>query len=109
MTLRQTMARHARTALTRLDHFGESVTRRRKNVADLAGLRVTIRRLGRRRWEEGVQVAFYRAEVFVPAGLDVQAADELLFPMVEGGESTPNRVDGLISSDANGSLWEVIR
>lgn len=109
MTLRQTMARHARTTLTRLDHFGERVTRKRAGVADLVGVPCTIKRLGRRTAEQGFAVAFYRAEVFVPAGYDVKDGDVLAFAMQEGGVVSDNRIESSIASDSNGTLWEVTK
>lgn len=109
MNLRQTMARHASTVLTRLDHFGEQVRRVRAGTDPIV-VPVTINRRGREfDPQTGIRAAFRRAEVFTPAGYDVKAADTLWFAMEEGDEETGNRVEALIRRDAGGSLWEVIQ
>lgn len=108
MTLRDLMQRQAGAILSNPAYHGEQVTRRRKGAADLV-LNVTINRNGRGFGQDGVRVAYERAEVFVPAGGDVISGDELLFAIVVGGAETANRVDGLLRRSHAGSVWEVIR
>lgn len=112
MTLRETMARHARTTLVRLDHHGEEVT---YHFQDGTPDRVVQAVVDRRRLEPrdgDTRLAAMTATVFLPRHdtLGVEAftdGDEITLPMRLGATPVRRRITELLSEDEGGFELEV--
>lgn len=109
MTLRDTMARHARTVLTRSDHFGETVTFRAKgapsNGSQDRDVRAVVDRLDiEPAMPEARQVGKLRAIVALPrhatTGITaVTPGDRLLLAMRIGEAPSLARIKRIVSQD----------
>lgn len=109
MTLRETMARDARTVLTRADHFGETVTFRGKgapsNGSQDRSIRAVVNRFDVEPAAPDVrQVATLRAQVSIPndATLGVTSVvpgDRLVLSMRLGEAPVVVRIERILSQD----------
>jgi hypothetical protein len=112
MTLRETMARHARV-LTRADHNGELVTYQFKSGAPDRTFLAVVQRLGKQPVAPGApQAVKNRALVFVPndaiAGVQTHVAgDTIAMAMVLGGQVVDARIIDVITQDEGGWTFEV--
>lgn len=115
MTLRDLMNRHARTVLTRADHFGELVTYQFKSGAPDRVVRAVVdRQLRRPEGEGGARFVRNRATVFIPRHATdgvtsiERGGDKLLFAMELGGDEVVCRIDEIVDQDEAGFTVEVI-
>lgn len=112
MTLRETMARHARTALTRPDHLGETVTYRFKSGAADREVRAVVRRLDLESDPLTPQTAKRRAILSIPVD-DVEGittvvnGDKVILAMRLGAETSVCRVRRIVSQNAGMFRLEV--
>jgi hypothetical protein len=113
MTLRQTMRRHAREILTRLDHLGELVTYRFKSGAPDREIRAVVNRLDIEPASgNATQVGRLRAIVEIPrdanVGVETVApGDRMLLAMRMGGETLTCRIRRIVSQDDGTFALEV--
>lgn len=112
MTLRELMARHARTTLTRPDHFGEEVIYLFKAGGERT-VRCVVDRLDVEPGAPNVpQVARLRAVVAIPrdASVGVEAfvpGDRIRMSMRLGAPAVTARVQRIVSQDEGMFLFEV--
>lgn len=112
MTLREMMARHARTVLTRPDHFGEELQFQPPGDVDPVTVRATVDRLDLVPDEMAGQVARRRARVAIPRDADVgvlavPAGSKVILPMRVGDDPVTAKVLRIISQDEAMFLLEV--
>lgn len=113
MTLRETMARHARTTLTRPDHFGEEAVYLFKSGAENRTVRCVVERLDVEPGAPNVpQVARLRAVVAIPRDATVGVTtvvpgDRLQLAMRIGSASVTTRIRRIVSQDEGMFLLEV--
>lgn len=110
MTLRDMMARHARTQLVRADHFGESVTFHGREGDVVTFLAV----VDRKQLEQMGSSAVRAADVFIPrhatAGVEaIVPGDDLTVVLVEGGAPVRCRIAEVLSADSGGFLVRVVQ
>lgn len=105
MTLRDTMARHARTVLNRADHFGESVTYNFKAGGAWSGLAV-VDRLDAEAVSVAPQVNVLMANVAVPRDTDgvdgvpaIARGDTITCVMQLGQAAVTARVRQVVAQD----------
>lgn len=108
MTLRDMMARHARTTMVRADHFGESVTFHGR-LGDVVTFLAVV---DRKQLETMGNSAVRAADVFIPrhatAGVEqIVDGDELEVALVEGGTPVRCRIAEVLSADPGGFLVRV--
>lgn len=112
MTLRELMARHARTTLTRLDHFGEEATYVFTNGTTRT-VRCVVDRLGRVPSAPNVpQIAKLRAHVAIPVDATVgitayTPGDKMELAMRLGAAPVTVKVTEPISTDEGMIVLEV--
>jgi len=113
VTLRELMARHARTTLTRHDHFGEEVTYRLKAGGPDRVVRAVVNRLDVEPGAPNVpQVAKLRAIVAIPVDATVGITavvpgDKILLSMRLGAAPELARVRRIESQDEGMIVVEV--
>lgn len=113
MTLRELMARHARTTLTRLDHFGEEAIYVFKSGAPNRTVRCVVDRLDLEPSSPSVpQVARLRARVAIPVDdvvgvTAVVPGDKLQLSMRLGAAAVTTRLTRIVSQDEGMILVEV--
>lgn len=112
MTLRDTMKRHAVGPLTRVDHFGETVTFRPKSGAAVSIAVVIDRSMRLDPISDSRSLAVARAAaVFIPRTSTVTRVvegDQLDCALTdEGGTVTTCRVDEILATDPGGWLVRV--
>lgn len=114
MTLRNTMARHARTVLTRMDQHGEIVTYRFKSGANDRAVRAVVDRLDIEAAQPGLTqgVARQRATVAIPRSAEVgitsvSPGDRIVLAMRLGDEAVSARVKRIVSQDEGMFVLEV--
>lgn len=109
MSLRETIARHAKDVINRADHFGESVTYVPQSGPSVA-LRVVIDRQNVEPMEGSTRVARLSAFVFLPTS-DLpaypQPGDRLTMVMTLGEAATTCRITNVIDEDEGGVMCEV--
>lgn len=111
MTLRNLIARHARTVLVRADHFGEEVTYTPKGGAPRT-VRCVVDRQQLQREESSPQIARWRAVLAVPNDADVgitafTAGDKVTLAMRLGDTDLVARAATLLAVDEGIFLIEV--
>lgn len=115
MSLRDTIARHARTTLVRADHHGETVRYVFKNPdgEDDRTFLAVVNRLDNVAAAPGVpQVAHLRATIFLPRhGTDgvlaVAPGDRIEVAMRLGSAAVLTRIQSILEQDEGGFLVEV--
>jgi hypothetical protein len=113
MTLRETMARHARTTLTRPDHFGEVVVYRFKSGAPDRTVRAVVNRLDIEPGAPNVpQVGRLRALVAIPFDATdgittVAPGDKIELALRLGAAAVVARVKRIESQDEGMFVVEV--
>ena len=109
MTLRETIARHARNVLNRADHFGEAVTYLPQAGGSIA-LRAVVDRRDIQPEELSPRVGRAAAYVFVPTA-DLtdypQPGDRITLAITLGESASTCRITNVIEEDEGGVLVEV--
>lgn len=112
MTLRDLMNRHARTVLTRIDHFGETVTYVFK-AGGSRQVRAVVNRLDVQPAGPGVsQIGRQTATVFIARHatdgvMSHTKGDKLELALELGGDEVEARIVRVIDEDEGGFLLEV--
>lgn len=112
MTLRDRMRRDASRALTRLAHFGETVTYHQAEGQALV-VRAVVNRSMLQAMEGESNLAVRSATVFLPAGDDgvtaIADADEISLPLRIGGPVVRCRIIETLAEDEGGFLVRVVQ
>ena len=110
MTLRQTIAEHASGALTRLDHFGESVVVITSDGAVTTTVRAVVHRFDVEPTDATTRVVRMSAMVFLPTD-DLVAVpvpgDEVRLAMRLGAGTSDARITRIDTQDEGGITVEV--
>lgn len=110
MTLRDMMARHARTTMVRADHFGESITYYAREGDSVMCLAV----VDRKQLEPMGSSAVRAADIFIPRHatdgvLAIANGDQIEVALTEGGTPVLCRIAEVLSQDAGGFLLRVVQ
>lgn len=110
MTLRQTIAAHASGALTRIDHFGESVVVITSDGSVLTTVKAVVHRFDVEPTDATTRVVRMSAMVFLPTA-DLVATpvpgDQIRLAMRIGGSTSDARITRIDTQDEGGITVEV--